>query len=352
MTSQAFELARLGNAYSDGALSNRNLIINGAMQINQRYGYNSPQTDWNSYSASDRFFKRTSGSATSTVQTRNDDAPDGFVFSDKFTVSLANSDTYLARGTTLEWNNITHLRSGYSDAKTITLSFWVKASIAGVYCFAFTNHAASHSAHDADTSYVTEYTINAANTWEKKIITVTLPTSTPSNWDGSSGANTIGLLLCWSLSGTSSYGTSTTDTWLSGDYRRTSNQTNMGATLNATWQITGVQLEVGDTATPFEYRSYGDELARCQRYYWKGELSSGPTYLTNGGNIPLGNGFLLPVTMRAAPSGTVVSNEHSSNSNSGSLSELSIEGGRYKCNMNVTAGTVSRTDICSMDAEL
>ncbi|MDB9879726.1 hypothetical protein OAC87_04095 [Pseudomonadales bacterium] len=266
------------NGVNLGQLGNRNMVTNGSMQVSQRYGYNSAQVDWNSYDASDRIFKRTSGGSTSSVQTRNDDAPSGFTYSDKLTITSQNSDTYIGRGTSLEWNDISHLRAGYSDAKTITLSFWVKASISGTYCFAYTSYVSSHSASDAATSYVTEYTVNSANTWEYKTITVTLPTSTPSNWDGSNGGNTTGLRLQWSVSRratTNSYETATTDSWISGNYYCTSSQTNMGATNGSTFQITGVQLEVGDTATPFEHRSYGEELAKCQRYYEQNHAAFG-----------------------------------------------------------------------------
>jgi len=281
----------------------RNLIINGAMQVAQRYGYNSAQTDWNSYDASDRMFKRTSGGSTSSVQTRNDDAPSGFTYSDKLTITSQDSDTYIGRGTCLEWNDISHLRAGYSDAKTITLSFWVKASISGTYCFAYTSYVALHSAGDAATSYVTEYTVNSANTWEYKTITVTLPTSTPSNWDGSNGGNTTGLRLQWSVSRratTNSYETATTDSWISGNYYCTSSQTNMGATNGSTFQITGVQLEVGSVATPFEHRSYGEELLLCQRYCERIQMGAGTRDLAGVLSVPgeylIGIGYVYTTT--------------------------------------------------------
>ena len=279
------------NSFADTAVhGRRNLIINGAMQVAQRYGYNSAQTDWNGYDASDRIFKRTSGAATSSVQTRDDDAPSGFSFSDKLTITSANSDTYIGRGTCLEWQNINHLRAGYSDAKTVTLSFWVKTSIAGTYCFALTSYVSTHSAGDASTSYVTEYTVNSANTWEYKTITITMPTSTPSNWDNSNGKNATGLRLQWTQSRaatTNTYETATTDSWISGNYFCNSNQTNMGATNGSTFQITGIQLELGSTATPFEHRSYAEELSLCQRYYEQMSVAQS-TMASSGGFIALG----------------------------------------------------------------
>ncbi len=302
------------NAALLATFPHRNLIINGAMQVAQRYGYNSAQTDWNDYDASDRVFKRTDGAATSSVQTRDDDAPSGFIYSDKLTITSQNSDTYIGRGTCLEWNDISHLRAGYSDAKTITLSFWVKASISGTYCFAYTSYVSSHSNADAATSYVTEYTVNSANTWEYKTITATLPTSTASNWDGSNGKNTIGLRLQWSQSRratTNSYETATTGSWISGNYYCTSNQTNMGATNSSTFQITGVQLEVGSTATPFEHRSYGDELAKCLRYFQK----SYPNRVIFSGDVTNTAAYYITVpyesSMRTAPTITFSDNSAS-----------------------------------------
>jgi len=287
-------------------LGRRNLIINGAMQVSQRYGYNSAQTDWNSYDASDRMFKRTAGASTSSVQTRNDDAPSGFIYSDKLTITSQDSDTYIGRGTCLEWNDISHLRAGYSDAKTITLSFWVKASISGTYCFAYTSYVSVHSDGNAATSYVTEYTVNSANTWEYKTITVTLPTSTPSNWDGSNGGNTTGLRLQWTQSRratTNSYETATTDSWISGNYFCTSSQTNMGATNGSTFQITGLQLEVGNTTPPFEHRSVGEELALCQRYFQK--ISGGSDAFVvaakGQGTASVDASIPLTVPLRASP---------------------------------------------------
>ena len=144
--------------------------------------------------------------------------------------------------------------------------------------------------------------------------------------------------------------------------------TNVGAYLEVHWMqlnsdtgtaayevnLAQVQLEVGDFASDFEYKSYADDLAGCQRYYWRGNLGAGPIYLGNGANIPVGNGFVLPVTMRTTPAGTVISNVASQNSGSVAdpVENESADGGTYKCNMTVTAGTVMRVDLCQCDAEL
>ena len=346
---KARKLADLGNVYDDGALSHRNLIINGAMTVAQRGTSATGLTNTNSgYKALDRwnYVADNSLGQLVTKMEQVSDAPNDFVSSLKITVTTAETaiagDEHFGVHQPIEAQDLQHLNYGTSSAKQLTVSFWVKSSIA-------TTFAVGLYKTDTTSSMIAKtYTVNTANTWEYKTIT----------YDGLQGSgidnNTSeGLRLWYHLAVGPDRTDSTITSWQTYDGDFSPVQfAGIGETLNATWQITGVQLEVGDTATPFEHRSYGDELARCQRYYWKGELNSGPTYLTNGANIRLGCGFVLPTIMRAIPTGTVVSNEHAGNSNAGYVEQLSVDGGRYSCNMSVGAGTISRTDICSMDAEL
>ena len=252
--SKAAELAALIG--SQTALSNRNLIINGAMQVAQR-GTSFSTTG--SFPV-DRFsvgYGVTGGTFTVSQDTTS---PTDFSNSIKYlvgTAASAGSSEQAFVGTTFEGYSTSHLNFGTSDAKAITLSFWVRSSVTGTYCVAFINNA-------FDRSYIAEYSISSANTWEYKTITVSEDTS--GTWVGA--VNTRSMLVRFDLGSGSSFNT-TAGAWQSGSYRNTSSQANLVNNASATWYITGVQLEVGEQATPFEHRSYGDELARCQRYYEK-----------------------------------------------------------------------------------
>ena len=343
--SKAAELAALIG--SQTALSNRNMIINGAMQVAQRATSATAQHG-SGYITCDRWLHITTyeDNLRFTV-TQEADGPSGFSKSLKLQTTTAESavasnEVYAVKQR-VEGNTLQSLGFGTSAAKKFTVSFYVKSSVAATYGF-------SGYLYNSAKVFGQSYTINSANTWERKSITFDALTSGAILDD-----NTKQLQLNWFLMVGTDYTSGSNSGWeaFATNKQAVGHTANaVGTTLNATWQITGVQMEVGEQATPFEHRSFGDELARCQRYYWKGEVSAGPIYLGNGANIPVGNGFLFPVTMRAIPSGSVLSNEHAGNSNSGTLSELSIDGGRYKCNMTVSAGTISRTDICDFEAEL
>ena len=187
------------------------------------------------------------------------DAPADFQFSRKITSLAANTieaGTYHTVRYAVEGYDAAQLNCGLSSAKTVTLSFYVKSSLTGTFGLNFTNGANNRS-------YPTTYTISNPNVWERKTITVTLDTS--GTWLKTNG---VGLEINWHLAIGPSYSTSTLNQWQD-HWRFPSSATDILATNGATWQLTGVQLEVGNIATSFEHRSLVDELRMCQRYYEK-----------------------------------------------------------------------------------
>ena len=244
-----------------GPLSNRNLIINGAMNVAQR----SPNVAVNipggkTVTDVDRFGQWTKVADANWKSAQQVyDAPADFQFSRKITSLAANTieaGTYHTVRYAVEGYDAAQLNCGLSSAKTVTLSFYVKSSLTGTFGLNFTNGANNRS-------YPTTYTISNPNDWERKTITVTLDTS--GTWLKTNG---VGLEINWHLAIGSSYSTSTLNQWQD-HWRFPSSATDILATNGATWQLTGVQLEVGNIATSFEHRSFADEHTRCQRYYEK-----------------------------------------------------------------------------------
>ena len=334
--SKARGLADLGNAFDDGALSNRNMIINGGMVIDQRNGGASVTGSASAAKfAADRFSLFANTTGTITIQ-QVSDAPDGFANSNKVTcTSAATSDSSATRVQlyhAIEGHNIANLAFGSSSAKAITLSFWVKASNTGTYGGSFVNGATNRS-------YPYQYTISASNTWEYKIITISGDTT--GTW---ATDNTTGMYVFWSL-GIGSNFEGTANQWNGAFDIGPPSSFSLKDNLNATLQITGVQLEVGDTATPFEHRSYSDELQRCQRYFEKNfNQADAPSA---GLNIPdrtigvafgpVNHGFQVnfAVTKRTAPTMVYYRGNNAGSANSGTVNryngsawlEESISGG-------------------------
>jgi hypothetical protein len=272
--SKARELAELGAVYDSGALSNRNLIINGAMQISQRTTSDASISD-NEF-VCDRFSLRTSNAGWYGAE-QSTDAPTGFSHSIKFESTGANSPAagaYIFFTQKIEGFNSAHLEFGTSNAKTITISFHIKSSLTGTFGGSIRNSAQNRS-------YPFSFTISSANTWEYK--TVTIAGDTTGTWVGST--NGIGLDVIFNLgSGTNNQGTA--GAWAAAGYLKPTGAVNLVETSGATLFFTGLQLEVGTEATPFEHRSFADELARCQRYYeviatGDGKEISGGTYYNN-----------------------------------------------------------------------
>lgn len=292
-----------GDIIPSSPLSHRNMIINGAMNIAQR---GTSGTGANAVIAIDRY-KRVADNNGAVTTSQVTDAPTGFKNSYKATITSADTSIASAQYEfvehTIEGQNTIPLALGTSSAKQITLSFYVKSSLAGIFGGVFKNKAQNRS-------YPYQYTINSANTWERKTITLTGDTS--GTW---ATDNTAGLKVQWSLGSGTDYH-ATANAWGTGNMV-TPNVARSGATsgtdgallanVNATWQITGVQLELGDNATPFEHRSYGDDLLRCQRYYHTILTLASPAgvlgYTRVSGSVVRG-AYQLATTMRAA--GTLV----------------------------------------------
>jgi hypothetical protein len=262
-------------------------IINGAMVIDQRNAGASSALASTVYSL-DRYMGFFSSSGTATVQ-RSTNAPTGFTSSLLVTVGTADasvgSGDYVEIEQRIEGYNVADLGFGGVNASTVTLSFWVRSSITGTYCVNLRNGANNRS-------YVAQYTISAANTWEQKTVTITGDTSGTWTTD-----NTAGLIVGFALMVGSTY-QQAAGSWGSTSYGfGSSSQTNLMATSGATFYITGVQLEKGSTATSFDYRPYPVEFSMCQRYYQVVNTGSGNA---NGTGSPI---LTVPfqVTMRAAP---------------------------------------------------
>ena len=237
----------------------RNLIINGAMQIAQRSTSAVTIAGGKTYSDVDRFgqwTKSTEGSWKSGQQVA--DAPTDFQYSRKITSLAANtvdSSSYHTVRYTVEGYDAKQLNCGFSSAKTVTLSFYVKSSLTGTFGLNFTNASNARS-------YPTTYTISSADTWERKTITLTLDTS--GTWPTDNGT---GLEINWQLAMGSGSQSSTLNQWQAGWKFPDTGANTILTTNGATWQLTGVQLEVGSQATAFEHLSYSEELQLCKRYY-------------------------------------------------------------------------------------
>jgi hypothetical protein len=244
------------SSINDGPLAGfRNRIINGDMQISERAG--GAQVSGNGAFPVNRFRFDMVGGGVINGQ-RSTISPIGFTNSVSLTTgtadtSIASTDIYNFQQR-IEGSNIYDFNLGNASAITFTLSFWVRSSIAGTYSGGVNNSA-------ADRSYVFTYNINSANTWEYK--TLTIPGDTSGSWTTDSE---VGIRLLFDLgSGSTFHGTA--NTWNTGNKFRTSSSVNWIATSGSTFYITGVQLEPGPVATPFERRPFGTELALCHRYF-------------------------------------------------------------------------------------
>ena len=296
-----------GSIVSSGSAGFKNKIINGAMMIDQRYA-GAANTPTNSLYTLDRWRSPTTaakisvqqmnGANTSASNYEASSAPTGFTNSIKVTTTTANTPNagdYFGVNQLIEGYNCADLDWGKATAKSVTLSFWVKSSLTGTF------GGGIRTGDNANYSYPFTYTISTANTWT--YTTVVIPGPTAGTWNTGNGQG----LDVWFSVGTGSTFSGTANTWAASNYVNATGSVNVVSTLNATWYITGVQLEKGTTASTFEFRSYNKELMLCQRYYFQINCGgNGSQYYAIQGQVS-GSNYAMwkincPTPLRAAPS--------------------------------------------------
>ena len=298
-------MAFVGTINSDVQFRNR--VFNGAMEIDQRSdGANTAVSASAPYTL-DRF-RVQCANHSGTMNVRQDStSTTGFVNSLRTIVTAAN--TSMPSGgltrvfTSLEGTSISDLGWGTANAKTVTLSFYARSSNTGTFSGSITNYA-------EDRSYPFTYTINTANNWEYETITIAGDTS--GTWPTS---NAGALVINFDLgSGSTQYGTA--NAWTGSFKTGVTGSTSIMGTVGNNWYVTGIQLEPGSTATPFEHRPYGMELQLCQRYFWTSvsvggdqnpRISSGIAY---SAAATAQHAVMYPVEMRATPTINSLSGNH------------------------------------------
>ena len=279
----------------------RNVLYNGAMQVAQR-GTSTASITATSYYTADRWRFSVNGLGTWTNTIEND-APTGSGFCKSFKVLCTTADASPAASDTLflpqilEGQDLQAFRKGTSSAQQFTLSFWVKANVTGTYiCRLIDLDNTRHTCKS--------YTISASATWEFK--TITFAADTTGAFDNDNAGS---LQVQWWLAAGSDFTSGTlATTWASSVSANIApGQTNLAAATNNYWQITGVQLNVGGVAAPFEFKSYGQELLECQRYCQLYEPAANDRAVIMGvayQTTQVIGSFVFPV-MRAAPTATI-----------------------------------------------
>ena len=320
----------IGGAGYGMGMGFRNRIINGAMMIDQRNAGASVSIDGAAPYTLDRYLCQDNTDGSFSVQ-QSSTAPTGF--NSSLLVTITGTDSSLT--TTqfgrivqrIEGYNIADLGWGSASAQTVTLSFWVRSSVTGTFSGVLNNSA-------GDRLYAFTYTINAANTFEYK--TITIAGDTTGTWLTTNGT---GIELNLSI-GAGPSRTVAAGSWGSSLAYAATGQTNLFATASATFYITGVQLEKGATATSFDYRPYGTELALCQRYclaltsVYTG-MGAGIWYSTTGAITTM----QFPVAMRATPTLTT---------SSPNVGYLTPGGTLYSTNPTLNGGSTTNFEFYSV----
>ena len=285
------------NSFANTVEGNPSLIINGDMAVAQRNS-SSAVTAANDYATVDRFklYEGTDGTYTSE---QSSTAPDGF--SNSLKLAVTGEDTSLSASQyayimqSIEAQNLQHLKYGTALAEDITLSFWVRSSKTGTYCITVDKNDATRY------QFTKEYSIDTADTWEYKTITIAPDSNIKASGGAIANDEFNGIRVFWWLASGTTYNGATDNAWSSdtNDFV-TTNQVNWMDSTSNDFYITGIKLEVGTVATPYRHESYAENLAKCQRFFYKTvdytwfyRLNSTPEY----GRINL----LFPTEMRTTP---------------------------------------------------
>ena len=306
----------------------RNLIINGAMQVAQRGTSFTSQTGV-AYHL-DRFETQAYNVGTGVYKAeQSTEAPDGFYYSLKYSCTTAdstqdaNNQMYIQQQ--IEAQDVYRLKFYEASPDSVTISFWVRSNTTGSYGMSL--KLSDNNSSDSSTAtrlYPTTFSISSADTWEKITKTITLDSSTS---ETRPTGNNFGMaLVIWLAAGSSRQG-ATADAWANnGNTTVNVNAEDFLGSTSNNFHITGVQLEISDTATPFEHRSYGEEEKLCQRYYWQSKSTEFADTVGSAYNslstIKYAHHVRLvcPQTMRAAPTTTLTYAQIASNDVSGSYS--------------------------------
>jgi hypothetical protein len=334
---------------------NRNLFYNGAMQVHQR-GTSTTGINQSSGDAfvADRWGTGMYNAATGTyTMSIENDAPTGSGFRKSVKLLCTTGATIGASAVAslyqrFEGQDLQRIAKGTSSAKPLTLSFWVKSNVVGTYAIRF---------NDVNNSriFVANYSVVSSGTWEQKTIVVPADTTGAFNND-----NALSLVInFYIVSGSSNNSGTPSNTWVTSGSEAAGMNVNIGATTNNYWQITGAQLETGSIPTPFEFKSYGQELRECQRYYWRqtaentyAQFGSGAIYGTTGAFVDVS----FPCPMRAAAT-SVESNAlqiMNYGTSTYTVTALAISGNRSGTNralLNITtAGGMTASQACFLAA--